>query len=140
MIELRLDLDPSPWSAPIKGRYNFYDKKSKEKEFARWQIKSQYKGPLLNCFISIEFIFFIPLQKSCSKRDIKRKIDRELLPSTPDITNMQKLYEDCLQGIVIENDRLSNKITSVRYYSERPGVEIKIRTWQEELNQKKETI
>lgn len=140
MIELRLDCDPTPWVAPTKGRNGFYDKKSKEKEFIRWQIKSQYKGPLLNCFVSIEFVFFIGLQKNLSKRDIKRKLDKEILPRTPDTTNMQKLYEDCLQGIVIENDRLSNKITSVRYYSERPGVAIKIRTWLEELNQQKEAL
>ena len=31
MIELRLDCDPVPWSAPIKGKHGFYDKKSKEK-------------------------------------------------------------------------------------------------------------
>jgi len=136
MIELRLDCDPTPWVAPTKGRNGFYDKKSKEKEFIRWQIKSQYKGPLLNCFVALEFIFLIPLQKNISKRDLKRKIDREILPTSPDTTNMQKLYEDCLQGIVIENDRLSYKITSSRYYSERPGVEIKVHPWPETQNNK----
>jgi Holliday junction resolvase RusA-like endonuclease len=135
MIELRLDCDPTPWSAPIKGRHTFYDKKSKEKEFAKWQIKSQYKGPILNCFVAIEFTFLIPLQKNLSKRDTERKINREILPTSPDVTNMQKLYEDCLQGTVIENDRLSYKITSSRYYSNRPGVEIKVYPWPEKPKQ-----
>lgn len=138
MIELRLDLDPTPWSAPVKGRHTFYDKKSKQKEFARWLIRSKYRGPLVLEPVSIEFVFYISVQKCASKKDRQLKLDGKILPTTPDITNMQKLYEDCLQGIVIINDRLSNKITSVRYYSERPGVEIKIRTWQEELNHKKE--
>jgi Holliday junction resolvase len=138
MIELRLDCDPVPWSAPIKGKHGFYDKKSKEKEFAYWQIKSQYKGPVLNEPVSIEFVFLIPIPKSTTKKKIKKILDGEILPTSPDTTNMQKLYEDCLQGTVIENDRLSNKITSVRYYSNKPGVLVKVRTWQEELNQKKE--
>jgi Holliday junction resolvase RusA-like endonuclease len=40
---------------------------------------------------------------------------------------MQKLYEDCLQGIVIDNDRYSSEITSRRYYSEKPGVCIRVK-------------
>ena len=61
-------------------------------------------------------------------------LDRRVLPTTPDTTNMQKLYEDCLQDIVIENDSRCNKITSVRYYAEKPGVIIILRTWEEEMN------
>lgn len=140
MIELRLECDPSPWVAPTKGRHGFYDKKSKEKELAFWQIKSQYKGPLIIEPVSIEFIFYIAVQKTTSKKDRQLKLTGQILPTTPDTTNMQKLYEDCLQGTVIENDRLCNKITSVRYYSNNPGVKILVRTWQEELNQQKENL
>jgi Holliday junction resolvase RusA-like endonuclease len=138
MIEIRLDCEPTPWSAPIKGRHTFYDKKSKEKEFAKWQIKSQYKGPLLNCFVAIDFVFHIPIPINTSIKGVKDRLDRKILPTCPDTTNMQKLYEDCLQGIVIENDRLSYKITSSRYYSNRPGVEIKVYPWPEKPKQKGE--
>lgn len=137
MIELRLDCDPVPWVAPTKGRNGFYDKKSKEKEFIRWQLKSQYKGRLLTEFVSLDFTFLIPIPKSTSKKGRDMRNARQILPTSPDTTNMQKLYEDCLQGIVIQNDRLSYKITSVRYYSNKPGVEIRVKTRQEELNQQK---
>lgn len=134
MIHLQIDCDPVPWSAPTKGKNCFYDKKFKEKEFAKWQLKSQYRDAPISGYVSIEFIFNIPIPKSTTKPMRREMLNRRILPTTPDTTNMQKLYEDCLQGIVIENDRLSNKITSVRYYSEKPGVIVIIRRWEEEIN------
>lgn len=140
MIEIRLDCKPVPWSAPTKGLHTFYDKKSKVKESTCWQIFSQYNGPIIDEFVSLEFTFYVPIPKNTSKVKRKEMLDHKILPTSPDTTNMQKLYEDCLQGIVIQNDRLSHKITSIRYYSDRPGVEIKIRPWHEEINQQKGAI
>ncbi len=134
MIHLQIDCDPVSWSAAIKGKNGFYDKKAKEKEFTRWQMKSQYRDSPIQGHVSIEFIFNIPIPKSTSKAMRREMVNHRILPTTPDTTNMQKLYEDCLQGIVIENDRLSNKITSVRYYSEKAGVSILVRSWNEEMN------
>jgi Holliday junction resolvase RusA-like endonuclease len=133
MIQIQIDCDPTPWSAPSKGKNCFYDKKSKEKEFTRWQIKGQYRDNPIPGWVSLDFIFHIPIPKSTSKALRKQMLERRVLPTSPDTTNMQKLYEDCLQGIVIDNDRYSNKISSVRYYSEKPGVTITIRSWQEEM-------
>jgi Holliday junction resolvase RusA-like endonuclease len=134
MIQIQIDCDPTPWSAPQKGKHCFYDKKAKEKEFTRWQIKGQYRDKPIQGYISLDFIFHIPIPKATSKAKRRQMLERRILPTTPDTTNMQKLYEDCLQGIVIENDRFSNKISSVRYYSEHPGVTVTIRTWEEETN------
>jgi Holliday junction resolvase RusA-like endonuclease len=132
MIQLHLDCVPTSWSAPVKGKTHFYDKKAKEKEFARWQIRGQYRDIPLQGFFSLEFVFFIPIPKETSKARRVQMLRRQILPTTPDTTNMQKFYEDCLQGIVIENDRYANKICSVRYYSEKPGVTITVRPWDEE--------
>jgi Holliday junction resolvase RusA-like endonuclease len=139
MIQLQIDCDPVSWSAAIKGRSGFYDKKAKEKEFARWQIKAQYRETPISGHVSLDFIFFLPIPKATSKAMRKQMLERRVLPTSPDLTNLQKLYEDCLQGIVIDNDRYSNKISSVRYYSERPGVKVTIRTWEEEINRSHET-
>lgn len=132
MIQLQIDCIPEPWQASLKGKSGFYDKKSKHKEFVRWQIKGQYRdGPLLG-HVGIEFIFFLPIPKTTSKASRRQMLDRRILPTSPDITNMQKLYEDCLQGIVIDNDRYSSEICSRRYYSEKPGVTIRVRKLKEE--------
>lgn len=135
MIHLKLDCDPSPWSAPLKGKNSFYDKKAKIKEFAKWQLKGQYRDAPIAGHVSLDFIFFIAIPKNTSKAMRKQMIDRRVLPTSPDTTNMQKLYEDCLQGIVIDNDRFASKISSARYYSENPGVWIVVKKIEEEINQ-----
>lgn len=132
MIQLQIDCTPEPWSASLKGKHGFYDKKSKHKEFIRWQIRGQYRDEPILGHVGIEFIFFLPIPKSTSKASRRQMIDRRILPTSPDITNMQKLYEDALQGIVIDNDRYSSEIHSRRYYSEKPGVTIRIRKIKEE--------
>jgi len=132
MIQLQIDCEPEPWVAATKGKNGFYDKKSKHKDFVRWQLKGQYRDEPIQGHISVEFFFFIPIPKSASKAVRRQMLDRRVLPTCPDTTNMQKLYEDCLQGIVIDNDRYSSEIHSVRYYSDRPGVGIKIRKLKEE--------
>lgn len=132
MIQLQLDCEPTSWSAPLKGKHGFYDKKSKQKEFARWQIRGQYRDQPLSGFFALEFVFFIPIPKATSKAKREQMIRRQILPTCPDTTNMQKFYEDCLQGIVVDNDRYANKVSSVRYYSTRPGVLISVRAWEEE--------
>ena len=138
MIHLRVDCVPTPWSASQKGANGFYDKKSKAKEFVRWQLKGQYRDTPLSGHVALDFIFFIPIPKNTSKAMRKQMLDRRVLPTSPDTTNMQKLYEDCLQGIVITDDRYTSKISSTRYYSENPGVWISIRKWQEEQNREHE--
>lgn len=134
MIHLHVDCIPVPWSASQKGRNGFYDKKSKDKEHVKWQLKGQYRDIPLAGHVSLDFIFFIPIPKATSKAQRKQMLERRILPTSPDVTNMQKLYEDCLQGIVIDNDRFSSKISSTRYYSEKPGVWITVRKWEEETS------
>lgn len=131
MIQLQLHGKPVPWSASEKGRYCFYDPKGKEKEYARWQIKAQYRDRPIGGHVALDFIFFIPIPKGTSKAKRAQMLDGRILPTSPDTTNMQKLYEDCLQGIVIENDRFTNRVTSQRKYAEEPGVLIQVRRWEE---------
>lgn len=138
MIKLLIDCIPTSWSAPKFGRNGAYDKKSGEKEFVRWQIKGQYRDAPIEGTVSVEFIFFIPIPKATSKAMRRQMLERRVLPTSPDTTNMQKLYEDCLQGIVLSNDRHVNKITSTRYYSEKPGVSVIVRRWEEEMNKEHE--
>lgn len=131
MILLELHCKPEPWSAARSGKHGFYDIKSKAKQYARWQIKSQYREEPIPGPVSIDFIFHIPIPKSTSKAKRTQMLRRKILPQSPDTTNLQKLYEDCLQGLVIENDRFSNRVCSIRYYSEKPGITIKVCTWDE---------
>jgi Holliday junction resolvase RusA-like endonuclease len=133
MIRLNIDCQPVSWSAAQKGKFGFFDKKSRDKEFARWQLKSQYRDEPIKGHVSLDFVFFMQIPKSTSKAMKRSMLNRVVLPTSPDVTNMVKLYEDCLQGIVIENDRFVSRVTASRYYSEKPGVEIGVRQWNEEI-------
>lgn len=131
MIILNIHCDPSPWQAPISGKNGHYDPKAKEKEMARWQIKSLYRGALIAGHYALDFTFHIPIPKSTSKARRTQMLRHQILPTSPDLTNMQKLYEDCLQGIVTENDRYTSAVSTKRIYSEHPGVTIRIIPWEE---------
>jgi Holliday junction resolvase RusA-like endonuclease len=133
MIQLEIDCDPLPWSAPKKGKNGFFDIKYEHKNFARWQLKSQFRDQPLLGKISLEFEFHMKIPKATPKSTRRQMLDRRIRPTSPDCTNMQKLYEDCLQGIVIENDRQVDKISSIRYYSEHPRVVIRVKRWEEEV-------
>jgi len=135
MIQLYLECDPKPWSAPQKSGRRFFDIKSKDKELARWQIRQQYRGDPMTCKVMVEFEFYLRIPKGTSKKKLQEMRAGIIRPTFPDCTNMQKLYEDCLQKIIIDNDRQVDRISSIRFYSERPGVAIRVYPW-EELRQK----
>lgn len=131
MIQLHIHCDPTSWSAARAGKHCHYDPKSKQKDFARWQIKGQYRGVPITGHVALVFTFYIPIPKSASKAKRTQMLRRQILPTSPDTTNMQKLYEDCLQGIVIENDRYASDVHSRRFYAEQPGVDISVIPWEE---------
>jgi len=135
MFQFQIHCIPVSWSAPIKGKSGFYDKKHKEKEMVRWQLKAQYNRDIpLKGLVALEFIFFLPIPKGASKAKRKQMLERRIFPMRPDTTNMQKLYEDCLQGIVIDNDCSCIDVHSKKFYSDNPGVTITVRTLEEQLN------
>ena len=68
MIQLQIDCEPEPWVAATKGKNGFYDKKSKHKEFVRWQLKGQYRDEPIQGHVSVEFFFFIPIPKAHPKQ------------------------------------------------------------------------
>ena len=131
MIQLHLHCDPTSWTPSRIGKSFRYDPKAKQKELARWQIKGQYRDNPIPGHVALQFIFYIPIPKSASKAKRTQMLRGQILPTSPDTTNMQKLYEDCLQGIVIENDRYASDVRSTRRYSENPGVYIGVIPWEE---------
>lgn len=127
MIQIELFGTPVPWAAARKSGRHFYDIRHADKEAARWQIRAQYRDALLTGPIEVWFTFWKPIPKSTSSIRRKQMLAGIILPITkPDATNMQKLYEDCLSGIVFADDRQVVDIHSKKRYSEKPGVLIRI--------------
>jgi len=128
MITITIPLDPVPWAAPRLSRGRCYDPKEKDKRAARWHVKDQYRMAPIQDYVVLCFIFIFEPPKSASK---KRRLDMLaglIIPTKGDCTNYQKLYEDCLKKIVIEDDRNVEIIGSRKLYGEKGSVVINILT------------
>ncbi len=79
-------------------------------------------GPL-----EIDYKFFFKIPPSYSKKKQQQLLDGKLFHTkTPDCTNIQKFFEDCLKGIVIRDDKQVTKSCSEKIYSNKNSVVIKI--------------
>lgn len=126
MIHVKLDLDPVPWAAPHLSRGRAYDKREADKRAARFLIREQYEGPLLEGPVRLNFIFTFSIPKSYSAKKRKQVLNHELIPTKCDCTNLQKLYEDCLKGIVFKDDRYVEYVSSYKTFGEKSSIEINI--------------
>lgn len=132
MIQLEIYGDLTPWAAPRKHGPRYYDPNSKRKDQIKWQIKAQYRGELLAGATILEFTFFLPIPKSTSKIKRKQMLNGVIAPTVhPDCSNLIKCYEDCLKGIVIEDDRIVCDIIAKRRYADTASVLIRIFSYQE---------
>jgi Holliday junction resolvase RusA-like endonuclease len=71
-------------------------------------------------------MFVFPFPKSASKAKKEKMKAGEIIPTKCDCTNLQKLYEDCLKGIVITDDRNVVYVSSFKLYGEKGRVQIKV--------------
>jgi len=126
MIEIHIPLPPVSWKAPLKGKYGFYDPCEKEKRCARFYIREQYEGDLITGYVIIKICFFFSVPKSFSKKKRELALSNKIFPTKKDCTNMQKLYEDCLKGIVIEDDRKVIDISSEKFYALKDSIYIRM--------------
>lgn len=130
-IEINIPLEPVPWAAPIRSKRRFFDPREKDKRAYRYLIKEQYKDKPLTAFTILFFRFVFVPPPSYPKGKKKDMLKGYIIPTKCDTTNLQKLAEDCLKGIVIDDDRNVAKIFSEKLYGEKEHVQIKIFTLEE---------
>lgn len=124
---IEIPFEPVPWAAPKLGRGGYvYDIREKDKRAIRYLIREQYKGALIKGYVILSFTFEFSIPKSFSKKKADQALKGEIFPTRCDCTNLQKLYEDCLKGIVIEDDRTVVFTSSCKRYYARPIVTIRI--------------
>lgn len=115
--------EPTAWSS-----HRGYGKKSfsphyKQKEAAQYFLKKQHGDkPILSKAILVDFIFEMPIPKSMPKK-IQKRIDAgEIIFHTKrkDRSNCIKFAEDCLTGVVINDDNIICDGSAKKYYSRNP--------------------
>lgn len=128
---ISLDLYGIP-IACARPRVNFsrklvYDEQEKLKEGMRWQLKTQYREKPLGCPVSLDVTFYLPIPKATSKPKERQMLNGVIHHiAKPDIDNLQKFVLDCLNGLVIEDDRRVVEIRARKLYSSKPGTLIRI--------------
>lgn len=126
MFFISLDETPVSWQAPQFSRGYTYDPREREKKCIRYLINQAWKGSPIEDYVHLIFIFTFPIPKSYSKKKIRQIHNGELFPTKSDCTNLQKLYEDCLKKIVINDDRQVINVTSIKRFGDKGNVFIKI--------------
>lgn len=127
MIILEVFGKPINW-VHHKGYGNrSYNPKHKEKEQVRWQIAAQFNQKPLGCPIIAHFTFYMPIPIGTSSIRKKEMLcGRIRHTKRPDRSNMLKFYEDCLTGIVIEDDSQIWDGNTTKLFGEAPKVLIRI--------------
>ena len=75
------------------------------------------------------FEFYMPIAKSISRKKFLDYADGKVKHTKkPDTTNLVKFAEDCLKGIVIEDDNLVYATFATKIYSVAPRTVIKVLT------------
>jgi Holliday junction resolvase RusA-like endonuclease len=127
MIQLLIEGTPIPWKAPYVGTRGAFSPRYKEMQMFRFLVKQQYKGEVLLCAVMCEMKFFMPIPKATSNKRRLLMIDGDIRPTArPDRTNCAKLFEDCLNGIVIKDDSQIVGGNISKWYGEEPRTEITI--------------
>jgi|SRR5712675_195342 len=121
-----IDHIPTPWAAHCGYGKKSWDKRYAQKQEYKRQIKEQWgEKQLITSAVILDIYYVLPIPKSTSKvrREamIKGEIDH-LVP--PDVTNLNKLTEDCLQGIVMGNDSAVIDVRGRKRHGPRPCIQI----------------
>lgn len=112
---------PVPWKAHAGYGRRSFNPLYKERDYVQWQVKSQNnKEDIISGPVSVRCVFHMPIPKATSK--VKR---REMLNNNlhhikrPDLTNLYKFLEDCLKGIIFEDDSQVCEVSLKKIYSEK---------------------
>jgi Holliday junction resolvase RusA-like endonuclease len=130
IIFLEIPGNPVPKKRARFSKYGTYDEQSKVKRRIKNEILFQMsKKSILRrieSHISVEMIFHTPIPKKTSQKRRKELLDAPN-PKKPDLDNLIKMYCDCMNKIVYDDDALITELICKKIYSENPRTEIKIR-------------
>jgi len=119
-----LEETPIPQARPRVTRFATYDPNHDKKNWIKLQIREQF-NKRLECPISLEMKFFMPIPKSITKK-LRLSIENgEVLHvKKPDIDNLIILMLNCMTDIVYRDDNQVYEIFSTKSYDNNPRTEI----------------
>ena len=91
------------------------------------QLLQHQQIPLLECPVRLRVSFYLPIPKSMTK-SLRQQAEAEELykAKKPDLSNLEKVLEDTLTGIIWKDDALIVSKFSNKFYSKNPRTDIEI--------------
>jgi Holliday junction resolvase RusA-like endonuclease len=127
--------DAVPWKAPevkLRGKFRIGimpKRASEQKGYMKfiaaqaWEGQEPMEGPVK---LEINIYKGIPKSYSKKKRDQLLNGNRNLCSATPDVTNVVKLVEDAIKGIIIKDDRQVCFQVNKRFWRENGMMEVTV--------------
>lgn len=126
--EIKINLPPIPLK---RGRHDIYhstkvfNSQVKEQKGIRWLIRSQYKDEPLKGPVGLVIYFGTPIPNNWSKKK-RESYHQRWCDKTPDIDNLEKMYADCGNKILFDDDCQIVFKTTYHYYDLSPHTIIKV--------------
>jgi Holliday junction resolvase RusA-like endonuclease len=97
------------------------------KDHLQWQAKQQRKGNFFSSGPLEVFIWFtMPIPDSYSEKK-KTALIGEYHIKKPDTDNLVKGVFDALNKILWQDDNQVSKVTAIKVYGEKPGIDVEVR-------------
>lgn len=130
---LVINSKPVPQARPrftVRGSHAFaWDAQKDLKNWYRLQIaEAMGLEPLICEPVNIVMTFYMPIPKSTSKKRQALMLKNEIkhVKHTGDIDNLMKIFFDCMNNIVFEDDSQIWRVEAQKIYSDTPRIEIVI--------------
>ena len=133
MITLEVKGTPIAKKRPRFARHGkfvvtYNDQQTEEGRFL-FEIQKQWNKPPLEVPIKVRFSFEMPIPKSTYSKKALAMLKEEIKHTKkPDISNLIKFTEDCLNGIVWKDDSQIVYLAGGKFYSDEPKTIIMIET------------
>jgi len=111
------------------------DPQSAEKMNCKWIVSAQMREKgyktLPKQSLALDLTSYIPIPRSWPKSK-RNALHGHPSLCKPDLDNIVKFYCDVLNGIAYEDDAHISKLTALKIYSDKPGVEIVIEPYEKQ--------
>ena len=125
LFELFIPITPRPWT--VRRSRHFYNINKSYIDHVRIFIKKHYEGHPYECPIMLDFVHYMPIPTSLSKKKRQAYVDGEIIhQNRPDTTNLNKQMEDCLSNVLFYDDKQVVQISGLKKYGQTPGTWIRV--------------
>lgn len=109
---------PVPWKSHAGYGRKSFNPLWREKESYQENISRDWRKPRISTHVGLDITFWFKIPIGFSKKKRELAITAQLFPTMrPDTSNCVKFLEDCLKGIVMDDDALVVELKARKLYT-----------------------